>query len=186
MGRGTITLSGSVGTSGILPPGFNNEKEFVNHLREVACKLNERCASRTRSNGTLDAYLGYSVDEPLLDGAIAAPFQSYGEVSLYQSPYDVAAALLLGIAKNHPFGDGNKRTALQLSVTYLHLHSIKPIPPSDFAAVKLVVECVESTSSRECLIAYISQTFKEWTPPDNVALEHRNHHNIATASQRDD
>ena len=38
---------------------------------------------------------------------------------LYPSIYDKAAQLCYGIAKNHPFTDGNKRTALHSMYVYL-------------------------------------------------------------------
>jgi death on curing protein len=50
-------------------------------------------------------------DEGLLDSALARPQQLH----VYGDPppdlADLAASLAFGIARNHPFGDGNKRTA---------------------------------------------------------------------------
>lgn len=50
-------------------------------------------------------------DEALLDSALARPQQlhAYGEPS--PDLADLAASLAFGIARNHPFVDGNKRTA---------------------------------------------------------------------------
>ncbi|MCY3859026.1 MAG: type II toxin-antitoxin system death-on-curing family toxin [Gammaproteobacteria bacterium] len=45
-------------------------------------------------------------DEEILRSAITTPFVGY-----YPEIYDKAAALLRGIACNHGFNDGNKRTA---------------------------------------------------------------------------
>ena len=41
------------------------------------------------------------------------------ENDLYPSIYDKAAQLCYGIANNHPFTDGNKRTALHSIYVYL-------------------------------------------------------------------
>lgn len=50
-------------------------------------------------------------DEALLDSALARPQQlhAYGDPPPDLS--DLAASLAFGLARNHPFGDGNKRTA---------------------------------------------------------------------------
>ena len=50
-------------------------------------------------------------DEALLESALTRPQQrfAYDEES---TPYDLAATLSYGLAKNHPFVDGNKRIAL--------------------------------------------------------------------------
>ena len=51
-------------------------------------------------------------DENLLASAVNTPFQTLMGNDLYPSIYDKAAQLCYGIANNHPFTDGNKRTAL--------------------------------------------------------------------------
>ena len=68
-------------------------------------------------------------DEGLLDSALARPqnLLAYGE------DVDVAAlaaSYAYGIAKNHPFLDGNKRTALVVSVTFLNLNGYDLDAPS--------------------------------------------------------
>ena len=61
-------------------------------------------------------------DETLLESALARPQQlfAYGE-----PPPDLAAlaaSLAFGLARNHPFVDGNKRTALVAYFTFLSLN----------------------------------------------------------------
>lgn len=58
-------------------------------------------------------------DENLLASAVNTPFQTFMGNDLYPSIYDKAAQLCYGIAKNHPFTDGNKRTALHSMYVYL-------------------------------------------------------------------
>ena len=58
-------------------------------------------------------------DENLLASAVYAPFQTFMGNDLYPSLYDKAAQLCYGIANNHPFTDGNKRTALHSMYVYL-------------------------------------------------------------------
>lgn len=59
-------------------------------------------------------------DLGLLESALQRPLNkaAYGEVELS----DLAAAYAFGIARNHPFIDGNKRTALVASFTFLYLN----------------------------------------------------------------
>ena len=58
-------------------------------------------------------------DENLLASAVNTPFQTFMGNDLYPSIYDKAAQLCYGIANNHPFTDGNKRTALHSMYAYL-------------------------------------------------------------------
>lgn len=55
----------------------------------------------------------------LLESAISTAFQSFGGYNLYPTVHEKAAQLCRGIAKNHPFIDGNKRTALHCMFIYL-------------------------------------------------------------------
>ena len=58
-------------------------------------------------------------NENLLASAVNTPFQTFMGNDLYPSIYDKAAQLCYGIANNHPFTDGNKRTALHSMYVYL-------------------------------------------------------------------
>ena len=58
-------------------------------------------------------------DENLLASAVNTPFQTFMGNDLYPSIYNKAAQLCYGIVKNHPFTDGNKRTALHSMYVYL-------------------------------------------------------------------
>ena len=62
-------------------------------------------------------------DAGLLESALARPRQlaSYGEPD---APA-LAAAYAFGIARNHPFVDGNKRTAAVVSETFLMLNGYR-------------------------------------------------------------
>ena len=72
-------------------------------------------------------------DRGLLESALARPRNqaSYGE----PSAFDFAAAYAFGIAKNHPFVDGNKRVALVTSVTFLELNGWRFLATEEEAAV---------------------------------------------------
>ncbi len=53
-------------------------------------------------------------DVGLLESAISRPFQTFDNKDLYQSPIDKSSAIFESLIKNHPFVDGNKRTAYVL------------------------------------------------------------------------
>ena len=58
-------------------------------------------------------------DLGLLESAIAAPQASFGGQPLGQAPTEIAAAYLFHLCQNHPFNDGNKRTALATCLVFL-------------------------------------------------------------------
>ena len=51
-------------------------------------------------------------DLGLLQSAVARPMATFGGKELYPDIFRKAAALMESIIKNHPFIDGNKRTAI--------------------------------------------------------------------------
>ena len=53
-------------------------------------------------------------DEVLLTSALAQPFQSFDGIELYPADEAKACRYAYGIIKDHPFVDGNKRTATAL------------------------------------------------------------------------
>ncbi len=59
-------------------------------------------------------------DRSMLESALARPLNllAYGEPDIA----DLAASYAFGLARNHPFVDGNKRTALVVSETFLMLN----------------------------------------------------------------
>ena len=58
-------------------------------------------------------------DESLLDSALARPQQLFAYGDPPPDLADLAASLTYGLAKNHPFVDGNKRTALAAADVFL-------------------------------------------------------------------
>jgi death-on-curing protein len=84
-------------------------------------------------------------DDGMLESAVSAPQASFGGKSVYTDAIEVAAAYLFYLCRNHPFVDGNKRTALGACLVFLRLNEIstgKDGPPweslvLDVAASKL-------------------------------------------------
>src|SRR5262249_50757240 len=63
-------------------------------------------------------------DLALLESAIAAPTASYQGEFLHGSLYEIAAAYLFHLVKNHPFVDGNKRVALISTIVFLGFNDL--------------------------------------------------------------
>jgi death-on-curing protein len=61
-------------------------------------------------------------DKATLESALARPFQTFDNASLYQYPIEKAAALVESLLINHPFIDGNKRIGYFLLRLFL-LHN---------------------------------------------------------------
>ena len=64
-------------------------------------------------------------DEGLLDSALNAPFQSFGNVEPFPSIQQKAARLGYGLIMNHPFVDGNKRIGAHVMLVFLALNGIE-------------------------------------------------------------
>jgi death-on-curing protein len=62
------------------------------------------------------------VDSALLESAVARPRQSAGGEDAYPDIHSKAAALLESLALNHPFIDGNKRTAILATIWFYNLN----------------------------------------------------------------
>lgn len=61
-------------------------------------------------------------DENLLDSALARPQQSHAYGDPPPDLADLAASLAFGLARNHPFVDGNKRTAAVACEAFIMLN----------------------------------------------------------------
>ena len=65
-------------------------------------------------------------DEALLESAVAAPQATMMGEPLISDPIEIAAAYLFYICGNHPFIDGNKRTALAACLVFLEENALLP------------------------------------------------------------
>lgn len=64
-------------------------------------------------------------DNSLLDSALNAPFQSFGEIDAYPSLQQKGARLGFGLIQNHAFIDGNKRIGAHAMLVFLSLNGIE-------------------------------------------------------------
>ena len=91
-------------------------------------------------------------DPGLLESALMRPVNRwhYGETDLAT----LAASYAFGLAKNHPFIDGNKRIAFQCMMTFLRLNDIAFAPPPAEATV-IILDLAAGEVSEESLARWI-------------------------------
>jgi death-on-curing protein len=70
-------------------------------------------------------------DRGLLESAVAQPLASFGGEFVHGDLFAMAAAYAFHIAENQPFVDGNKRTALDAALVFLHLNGFSVEDPFD-------------------------------------------------------
>ena len=89
-------------------------------------------------------------DETLLESAVAAPQASMMGQPLISDPIEIAAAYLFYICRNHPFLDGNKRSALAACLVFLEENGLLPnrkLPINDWE--QFVVDVASSKIARD-------------------------------------
>jgi death-on-curing protein len=89
-------------------------------------------------------------DEALLESAVAAPQTTMMGKPLFVDPVEIAAAYLFYLCRNHPFVDGNKRTALATCLVFLSENGLLPheeLDENDWAM--LVLDVAASRLDRE-------------------------------------
>lgn len=91
-------------------------------------------------------------DEGMLESALDRPRNkwSYESVDLPE----LAAAYAFGIARNHPFVDGNKRTSLLALYTFLGVNGIDFVVPEAEAAA-MILSLASGEVSEESLARWI-------------------------------
>jgi death on curing protein len=70
-------------------------------------------------------------DVGLLQSAIAQPRATFGGQYLHADLFEMAAAYLFHIARNHPFIDGNKRVGAVATIVFLELNGVEMTAPED-------------------------------------------------------
>jgi len=64
-------------------------------------------------------------DLGLLQSAIGNVMATFDGAFLHQSLFEMAAAYLFHICRNHPFVDGNKRTAVAAALIFLEMNGVE-------------------------------------------------------------
>ena len=91
-------------------------------------------------------------DEGLLESALARPLNraSYGDPDIAE----LAAVYAMGIVRNHPFVDGNKRTGFAALDMFLALNGAKFEPPEVDATIAILKLAAGETTDEE-FIAWV-------------------------------
>ena len=98
-------------------------------------------------------------DRALLESAVAAPQASHAGQLLITDAIGVAAAYLFYLSRNHPFIDGNKRTAMMASIIFLRLNGIEPRPDSE-RWERLMLDVAASRLDRDQTTARLRKLLK--------------------------
>lgn len=86
----------------------------------------------------------------LLESAVAAPQASMRGEPLFTDPVELAAAYLFYLCRNHPFVDGNQRTALATCLVFLSENHLLPQEELEASAWEsLTLEVAASRLDRE-------------------------------------
>lgn len=110
----------------------------------------------------LERYEGKSGirDEQLLESALAQPQASFGGEYVHKNLFQMAAAYGFHLCQNHPFYDGNKRTALIAMYTFLYVngYQIKADKKSLFA---IMMDLASGKVKKEELSKYLKKHSKK-------------------------
>jgi death-on-curing protein len=100
-------------------------------------------------------------DQGLLESALARPINrfAYGETDMAA----LAAAYAFGIAKNHPFIDGNKRVSLLALIIFLRLNGIE-FTPSEADAAAIILALAAGEVEEEGLTRWICDNWPKNAP----------------------
>jgi death-on-curing protein len=93
-------------------------------------------------------------DEGLLDSALARPqnIHSYGNTDLFT----LATAYITGIIRNHPFIDGNKRTAFMTGYVFLSRNG-KELIADEAEATQIMLALASTKVSEEDFALWIKK-----------------------------
>ncbi|GAA3147441.1 type II toxin-antitoxin system death-on-curing family toxin [Streptomyces echinatus] len=89
----------------------------------------------------------------LLASAVLRPRARMFGTAAYDDLYEQAAALLHGLASNHPLVDGNKRTAWLAAATFLALNGVDLVGVDQDVAYALVIDVAAGAESEVAVIA---------------------------------
>lgn len=97
-------------------------EEFVFYIHMVAidetfCEYDGHVAYSQEMRGVKDV--------ALFKSAVLLPQQTFGGEDLYPKIIDKASCYLRSLAMDHPFYDGNKRTALLSTIIFLEMNGYK-------------------------------------------------------------
>ena len=95
-------------------------------------------------------------DTGLIESAIGSAAATFGGEFLHASLFEMAAAYLYGICKNHPFVDGNKRTAAATALVFLDMNGVA-IDAAEEPFYDLVIGVAEGRVSKAEVAVFLQE-----------------------------
>ena len=95
----------------------------------------------------------------LLESSVAMPQAAMGGEYLHGDLFEMAAAYLFHIVKNHPFVDGNKRTGAVVALVFLEINGVKSELNEDELA-SVVISVAEGKAPKHDVAAFLRQGAK--------------------------
>jgi len=95
-------------------------------------------------------------DEHLLESALAQPEASFGGEYVHKDLFQMAAAYGYHLCQNHPFYDGNKRTALIVMYTFLYVNGFQ-INADKKSLFAIMMDLANGKVSKEELSDYLKK-----------------------------
>ena len=95
-------------------------------------------------------------DNSQLMSALQRPHAGYGDVELFPTLFEKAAAVAHAIAAWHPFVDGNKRTGLLAAAATLHINGWE-LDASEEETVQAMLALAQSQMSVEEFAAWLEE-----------------------------
>lgn len=95
-------------------------------------------------------------DLGLLQSAMGSVEATFGGVFLHETIFEMGAAYLYGICRNHPFLDGNKRTAVASALTFLDMNGIEVDAEEDIF-YGLVIGVAEGRISKAAVAVFLEK-----------------------------
>ncbi|MFN7903606.1 MAG: type II toxin-antitoxin system death-on-curing family toxin [Pseudobdellovibrionaceae bacterium] len=99
-------------------------------------------------------------DEDLLLSALGQPEAGIGDEYLHKDIFEMAAAYLFHLVKNHAFNDGNKRIAALAASVFLQVNGFM-VNANEDEFEKLVLDAAQSLASKQ----QIADFFRSNTTP---------------------
>jgi len=99
-------------------------------------------------------------DRGLLQSAVAMPMSSFGGQYLHPDLYEMAAAYLFHLVKNHAFVDGNKRVGTVAALVFLELNGVE-VNADETEFEKLVLDVADNKSGKSAVAEYLRRNSKK-------------------------
>jgi len=93
-------------------------------------------------------------DTGLLQSAVAMPQAGFGGQFLHTDLYEMAAAYLFHIVRNHPFVDGNKRVGAASAMVFLELNRVEPRVTND-ALIETVLAVAQGKLGKAAVAEFL-------------------------------